>query len=414
MRSSSGVRRALFVGGFSVGKDGTEGGQVYACRSLVASPLSDLVEWKIVDSTQRSLPPPPLPVRIFDAAWRLLQCVWHLLFSRVQTVLVFTNFSWLSILEKGLVLAAASGLRKHTVVSFRSFPLLPGRAVGPYVRFVRSVCRRCDRIICQSQRAADEIVRLFDVDRRRIVVIPNWIDTSRYDAVCGRRSEADGRQDGDPVRILYVGWMRDIKGVQFLIPAVARLLRTHPDVRLTLCGGGGLLEELKQRARELNISHCVDFRGWVENDAVRSLMAESDLLVLPSLAEGMPNAIIQAMACGLPVVSTRVTSIPEIVKHGENGILVEPASVESLCEGLKTLVESPERRRQMAENNRVRARRRHDISSAWRRVANALNLEVGSAGTDSPHSGDAVAAPLSGAERSSETTAPKETADTDT
>lgn len=365
-------QRALFIGGFSVGQDGTEGGQVYACRSLVASPLSEYVDWKIVDSTQRSLPPPGMHIRAFDAAWRMIRCFLHLVFSRLQIALVFTNFSWLSILEKGIVCLFASTTGKHTVISFRSFPLLPRRGQRAYICFVGLVCRRCDRIICQSQGAADEIVRLFGTDRSKLLVIHNWIDTTRYDL----DRDVVIRSGDEPVRIIYVGWMRDVKGVQFLIPAIAELAKTHRNFHLTLCGGGALLHEMKAEASRLSIDNLVTFRGWVENAEVQPLMENSDILVLPSLAEGMPNAIIQAMACGLPVLSTRVTSIPEIIENGVNGILVEPASAQAICDGLRKLIDSPDLRAKMSHRNRRTVQERHEISAAWKKVASVLGVNL--------------------------------------
>lgn len=370
-------KRALFVGGFSVGRDGTEGGQVYACRSLIASPLSERIEWKIVDSTQRSLPPPGLPVRALDAARRLLACGYHLLFSRLQLALVFTNFSWLSLLEKGLVCIAASLLGKRTVISFRSFPLLPRRAQGAYIRFAASVCRRCDRILCQSQRAADEIVRLFGVTPEKIDVVYNWIDLTRYPAE--RASSLPLAPE--LVQMIYVGWMRDVKGVQYLVPAVAQLATTHQNFRLTMCGGGALLDDLKAETVRLGIEQYIEFRGWVRNDEIQGLMMQSDLLILPSLAEGMPNAIIQAMACSLPILSTRVTSIPEIVEDGVNGLLVEPGSADAICEGLRIMLDSPVQRQQMSLRNRQRVRERHDISTAWQRVAQVLDVQDDATGS---------------------------------
>ncbi len=362
----------LFLGGFSVAKDGTEGGQVFACRSLVASPLSNHVEWKLVDSTQRSLPPPGILIRAFDAATRLSKCLFHLFFSRIDAVLVFTNFSWLSMLEKGLVCILAGLMRKHTVVSFRFHPMLPKRLQSIYKQYVRMTCGLCSKIICQSHLAADELIRLFDVAPEKIEVVHNWIDITRFS------TESSGHERRrDVVQIVFVGWMHEKKGVQFLIPAIKLLAESHQNFRLIMCGGGGLFDSLVKISRDLGIERFVDFRGWVKNEEVNRLLNESDIFVLPSLAEGMPNSLLQAMACGLPVVTTNVSSIPAIVKDQINGILVNPGSPEEICRGLVALIDNEALRQKMSAVNRKQVVENHDISHVWKRIANILNVRLG-------------------------------------
>jgi glycosyltransferase involved in cell wall biosynthesis len=365
--------RALFLGGFSVPKDGMEGGQVFACRSLIASPLGELVDWKLVDSTQRSLPPPPLVIRAYDAVRRLCQCVFHLLFSGIDVVFVFSNFQLLTVLEKGLVCILGRLARKRVIISFRFHPSLPRRCRWLYRTFVRLVCASCDRIICQSQLAADDLVKLFDVDADRIDVVQNWIDVSRFVIPSSQQKVSVA---ADVVRIIYVGWLHQKKGVQYLFPAIRLLADQTQNFRLIVCGGGGMLQSVMDQCRELQIESFVDFRGWVKNDEIHHLLNEADIFVLPSLAEGMPNSLLQAMACGLPVVTTRVSSIPAIVRNEVNGILIEPGSADAICGGLKRLIDDPQLRRRMSETNRRQILENHDISAAWPRIASILNVAV--------------------------------------
>lgn len=366
--------RILFLGGFSVGQDGTEGGQVFACRSLVASPISEWVEWKLVDSTQRSLPPPPIWIRAWDASRRLFRCGWHLLFSRVDTVLVFTNFSVLSLAEKGLVLILGRLLGKHVVVSFRFHPHLPRRGQFWYRLYLKQVCRATRRIICQSHLAAAELVKLVDVPSEKIEIVHNWIDTRRF-ATSGLAADKPRDRADALVQLIYVGWMHPKKGVQFLMPAIHLLAQRRRDFRLILCGAGDLLESMQNSARELGIEPFVEFRGWVKNEVVNQLLNEADIFVLPSLAEGMPNSLLQAMACGLPVVTTNVSSIPAIVTDGLNGRLIEPGSAAAICEALDDLIADPQRRAQMGAVNRKQILAQ-DILVVWPRLAQILEVPL--------------------------------------
>lgn len=361
----------LFVGGFRRPKSGTEGGQGFACRSLIASPLKDHVRWKLVDTAQRSEPPPHLLIRVWDALWRLFQVTWSLCFTRVDAILVFSNFLPLGILEKGLYCQMGKLFGKHTVISFRFHPGIPRRCARFFRWYIASVCRHCDQIICQSQIAADELVRLFHADRRRIVVIHNWIDTGPFAHPVSKPPSVDGR-----IRIVFAGWLHPKKGIEFLMPAMRLLADRRNDFILTVCGAGSHFDHVKNQRAELGLENHVQLLGWVKSEEVIERLWESDIFLLPSLAEGMPNALLQAMACGLPVVTTCVSSIPEIVQDGRNGSLIDPGSAQAICDGLLRLIDRRPEWPQIGEINRRQIFAGHDMARAWPRVGQALGLSI--------------------------------------
>lgn len=364
-------QRFLFVGGFSVSRDGTEGGQSFACRSLIASPLSDQFDWILVDSTQRSEPPPGLHVRAWDALRRLRKSFWTIACGRIDGVLVFTSLEPLSLLEKGLVCIFGRWQGKHVVVSFRSFPRTPARFKKLFQWYAKCVCNSCNKVICQSSIVANELVQMFGADERRIEIVHNWIDLSGY-SLNGTAHHRNG--DCAESQIIFVGWLHSVKGLEYLIRAVKLLADDGLQFRLIICGNGALLDELKSLACELNVDHLIRFEGWVPNARIGELLGQSDIFVLPSLSEGMPNALLQAMACELPVVATNVSSIPALVHDGENGFLAPPKDPEALYRGLKQLILNPDQRRAMGKRNRRRIIEDHDISKVWPRVARILNV----------------------------------------
>jgi len=370
----------LFVGGFSKPKDGTEGGQITACRSLVASPLANYVHWILIDSTQRSEPPPGILLRIFDALIRLVKFIWHLLVSRIATVFVFSSFVPLSILEKGTLCILGKLARKRVVLSVRSQPFLPGTCFDRlYVRYVRYALRCCTKIICQSQYGSDELCKVFGIDANTIEIVPNWIDTNVFKPIGRGGQHVSGR-----LSLVYVGWLHEYKGLEFLFQAIKILSMERQDFCLRLYGGGGNREHLVTLTKELEIESLVEFMGWMENKKIPAILSESDVFVFPSLEEGMPNSLLQAMACGCPVVTTNVSSIPEIVIDGENGVLVSPRSPEELAAGIVQLFDAPEIRKRMGRANQKAIRNRHSIDHGWRRVGKILiqQLELESEGTN--------------------------------
>lgn len=371
-RDNRSTRRVvLFVGGFERPKSGTEGGQGFACRSLVDSPLQDHVTWKLVDTTQRSEPPPSILIRGFDAFRRMLQVAWRLLFQRIDVVLTFSNFLPLGILEKGLYCLWGKWLGKRAVMSFRFHPGIPRRGRRFFRWYIGKVCRSCDRIICQSQIAADELHRLFAVDLDRVVVIHNWIDTTIFRQPPARFSAAD-----QPLQIIFAGWLHPKKGVEFLMPAIRMLADQRNDFVLTVCGSGSHFEQVERQRRELGLEKHVNLLGWVKNEEVIQRFYQSDIFLLPSLAEGMPNALLQAMGCGLPVVTTNVSSIPAIIQDGRNGCLIEPGSARAICDGILRLIARRAEWPQIGQTNRAQILRDHDIHGAWPRVAAALGVSA--------------------------------------
>lgn len=361
----------LFVGGFRRPKSGTEGGQGFACRSLVDSPLRDYVQWKLVDTTQRSEPPPSIFIRGWDALWRMIQVTFQLLFTKVDAVLVFSNFLPLGILEKGLYCIAGRLLGKRTVISFRFHPGLPQRGTRFFRWYIGKVCRSCDRILCQSQIAAAELQRLVGADPDRIVVIHNWIDTSIF-----REPLAPFSSAGEPVRVIFAGWLHPKKGVEYLMPAMRLLANQYDDFVLTVCGSGSHFDLVQRQRQEMGLEKHVVLLGWVKNEEVIRKFYQSDLFLLPSLAEGMPNALLQAMGCGLPVVTTNVSSIPAIIQDDRNGALIEPGSAQAICDGLLRLIAIRDQWPTIGQRNRAQVLAGHDIVQVWPRVAEALGVSV--------------------------------------
>jgi glycosyltransferase involved in cell wall biosynthesis len=144
---------------------------------------------------------------------------------------------------------------------------------------------------------------------------------------------------------LFVGNLhRPIKGLPTLLCAWKKVLEQFPQARLTVVGGGAN-EDLLKQVQELGISTNVIFTGRV--DEVRDYLLNADIFVLPSKREGMSNALIEAMAHGLPCVATDISGSQDLIKTGENGILVPVDNAERLAEGILYLFANPDQARQM-------------------------------------------------------------------
>jgi L-malate glycosyltransferase len=213
--------------------------------------------------------------------------------------------------------------------------------------YAQRISWRCaDRVLAVSESLKQHLVREIGFPAQRIISIQNGVDTDRFQPNGERMALREGL--GWPARgfiIGSVGRLVPVKNYATLLRAAARVASRVPQLTLALVGDGPLDGELKTLAEQLGIADRVSFLGY--RDDVPNLLNAMDIFVLPSLREGMPNAVLEAMACGLPVIASEVGGASEIVRDRENGLLVCPTDVEQLSQHLYQLALSPERCRAM-------------------------------------------------------------------
>ena len=227
----------------------------------------------------------------------------------------------------------------------------------------RQVCRLADCVLVN----ADSIRRWLigeGYEASRIRVIPNGIDTARFTGIPQSTIREElGIPTNAPV-IAMLSRLTPNKGVDDMIDAAAMVIRRRPDVRVLIVGAGpgsykAAAEEdpfvvgLKQRVRDLNLTERVLFTGYRSD--IPSLLAQVQVSVLPSLIEGLSNSVLESMAAGCAVVSTNVGGVGEAITDGESGLLVPPSNVGALAAALNSLLDHPDRAREMG------ARARHVI-----------------------------------------------------
>ncbi len=211
-------------------------------------------------------------------------------------------------------------------------------------RFVRWVFEHARRVVVLSESWRRWAQTSFPA--ANIMVIPNPVGIPVFSG--NRLSEHK------PATLLFLGRLGQGKGAYDLLQAVAQLVPRHPGLRL-LMGGDGELEAVRAAAQDLHIGANVELLGWVPGAEKTRLLNEASLYVLPSYNEGLPMSVLEAMAHGLPVVSTPVGGIPEAVSDGVEGFLVEPGDVVALADRLDRLLADPALRVRMGLAARKRA-----------------------------------------------------------
>lgn len=189
--------------------------------------------------------------------------------------------------------------------------------------------RTAHRVVANSDAGAARL-RGEGIRPDRVSVVRNGLDLGAF----GLRSSPPRRR-----RVVSVGRLRPEKAQEVLIAAVGRLRPSWPDLRLRLVGDGPREEDLRRAAADHGVSDIVEFLG--HRDDVPRLLREADLFVLPSRIEAAPNAVLEAMAAGLPVVASDVGGVPELISSGVNGLLVPPDDVDRLAGAMFHLFDDP-------------------------------------------------------------------------
>lgn len=201
------------------------------------------------------------------------------------------------------------------------------------------------------------------IDPAKVITIHNGIDANQYQHIemtVRDRIRRELKTPNEALVIASVGRLHPVKGFANLLTAMKSVHTRFPEVYLWLIGDGELRTTLEAQARQLGLDDVVVFTGTRLD--VPEILTAVDIFTLASRVEGMPNAILEAMAAGLPVVATQVGGVPEIVVEGQTGLLVPPADDKVLAQALLTLIEDASLRRRLGLAGRQRVLEQFDIA----------------------------------------------------
>ncbi|WP_323781291.1 glycosyltransferase family 4 protein [Thalassovita sp.] len=178
----------------------------------------------------------------------------------------------------------------------------------------------------------------------RMHIVHCGIDPERY----AGQSERKGNH------LLFVGRLAAVKGLPVLFEAMIGVLEQYPDLHLTVIGDGPERAALEAEANRAGLASQVDFIGYKSQSEVAAMLQQVDALVLPSFAEGVPVVLMEAMAAGLPVVTTQIAGIPELVEQGQSGILVPPGDAPALQRAISQTLSNPGKADEMGQRGRAK------------------------------------------------------------
>jgi glycosyltransferase involved in cell wall biosynthesis len=226
-------------------------------------------------------------------------------------------------------------------------------------------------VACISDFARSQVMG-FTAEERwpRLRVVHCGVDPAEFDPGDGAAAKiALAAPAPGPFRVLYVGRLVPFKGQAILIEAIAALRAKGIDARLTMIGEGPARVGAESRAAQAGLNGEVRFAGAVGQDEIRSHYAAADVFCLPSFAEGVPVVLMEAMAMRVPVVTSQIMGIAELVDDGEQGLLVRPGRSDELAAALERLARDPALRERLGRSGREKVCAEFDVRESGRRLA---------------------------------------------
>jgi glycosyltransferase involved in cell wall biosynthesis len=224
------------------------------------------------------------------------------------------------------------------------------------------------RVFAVSEGARQFYIKHGGLPPSRVQTLYNGIDLARYnmdDAVKTRLREELGLPENAPV-LVTVAYLREPKGIQFMLDAMPDVVKRHPDCRYLIVGDGIHRQALEDQTRSLGLEKNVIFTG--QRADIPEVLAVSDIFVLPTLTEALPTVLAEAMAARKPIIASRVGGVPEMVEDNRNGLLLPPAQPEKLAEAVNSLLDDPARAASMGKDGAAMAAEKFDIDRQCRQL----------------------------------------------
>lgn len=275
---------------------------------------------------------------VLNKAWfffyHWVELVLMLVFDRRLRIVHIHTAAGASFKRKMIIAKTARILGKKVILHMHAADFREYYAESDKQDWIRNSINVCDKLIVLSPQWRDYFISI-GIDMKKIIILNNIVSMPEANSkVC---------EDKPPVRMLFMGTLSKRKGIRDLLSVI---IEHHDELRgkyMLRFGGNEDEEIIKKILADNNLYDVAKFEGWVTGKKKQQLQEWANTYILPSYNEGLPISILEAMAYGMPIISTPVGGIPEVVKPGINGILVEPGNKDEIWRALKYYLDNPAR-----------------------------------------------------------------------
>ena len=309
------------------------GGQVTAAKGLMEYANAHNYSFKILDTTQSSFPLPSTILRLERGIKRIIHLSQLLKTKKYKSLLLFCGAGF-SFYERA-VMCLLCKINKVPSVLFIRDGHFKNFIKNPLHRFVTKHTLRLPTYICAQGEIWQKLYKTLDVPDSKIKIIRNWLPNTYYEPPYAKTVSAN-----ETIHFLFIGWLVKEKGILELLKAAETLAKTKV-FKLTLVGNGHLYDQIKYEKKNSSILDYLNITGWLDTKAVQKYMQKSHVFVLPSKAEGFPNALLEALSQGMPAICTNVGAIADSVIDNKNGFLLEASRADLIYRKMKTYIDAP-------------------------------------------------------------------------
>lgn len=310
-----------------------------------------------------------MPYGVYSRLWDMIPISYNLLFSKKADIYHFFNFVFPPRINGKIIVTV------HDMV-YKKYPHTLTKA---NLRRLNSnllrVCQRADIIITVSESSKKDIINYLDVSEEKVFIVPPAVDKNKfrpdysYDEINTAKKKYEITTDD---YYLYLGTLEPRKNIESIIEAYALLLKnlnSKQIPKLIIAGGKGwLYQGLFNLVQELKLENQVHFPGYILDEDVPKLINGATAFVFPSFYEGFGMPPLEAMSCGVPVIASNTSSLPEVIEDA--GILIDPYSIEELTGAMEQILRNPQLRNIMVSKGLLQAKK-----FTWEKSAE-LTIEI--------------------------------------
>ena len=362
-------KKVLIVGSFPSKEKKIFGGINRSCKILSESFLSKEFQLIEFDSSQISNPPPNFFVRLLMAFLRVIKFTTNIIFKRPDIAIIFCSDGW-SAFEKGIMILICKALKIKSLIFPRAGNLIVQTNNSIFFKLIiKNLFNKADVFLCQGEKWKDFAVQDLLIDYKKTYVIQNWTATNELLKI-GNTKIIKNRKK---LNISFVGWLEKEKGIKELIYTFKSLIDKGYLINLEIIGDGTQTNFIQKFINDNNLNNFIFLRGWLDHNSLLNVLKSSDIFVLPSWQEGMPNALVESISCGIPSIVSPVGVIPDFLEDAVSCLFCMPKDKNNLEKTMEKLINDIKLRKKISKNAFLVAKNNFSSDSSLMKLSDILN-----------------------------------------